>query len=816
MASRISAAITVALVPLLLCATGISLSSGGNSQSRVDPHATEPISTSRMSAPASNTFADRSFPDLSRGAEGPDSPQFVWSQARPPPRGNLSGAGLAADPSREEAVLFGGANGTELLNQTWTYSEANNSWTTISTPTAPGPRSDFGFAADPATQIAVLFGGVINAVGEQPDADTWVFNFSDGAWTNVTQSVAPPARQDPGFAVDPSLGEALLYGGWNRNLSGSGALIYSDTWILNLTSFAWSHLSTAGSEQPPPLEGAGLSWDPVLGQFEMFGGCFPCGSSVWRFTPTTGATGLWSQAATAGTVPPSRASPVWAYDPMQQQDVLFGGIGNGGPLNDTYTWNPATGNWTAVRSESHPTGRSSAAAAWMAVPTNETLLLTEGARSSPTADLWRFAPSANLSVRVFNRTSGLPVANASVSLDGGSPGLTDVLGFRNLSSVAPVEHTVSSIAPGYAPTNVSLWVDPGLTVHLDVNLTPIPAADLTVQVLDLNGNPIANAQVAVRIQGVLFRNPPLQTNASGYVSYTNIPTFPANVTASAVYFHNGSQTVDLVSGQTAFLQLHLTPFPVAWVHVLGFLTPLGLSEPLYHAVVDVDPQSMGFTGLSGDAFVQLDVDGGIVISIAAQGFSPDEIVAQAPFTGTFRVNATLTSLPFGTVDVLVLVAGTHEPIAGAAVNFTAVAGSPLNLFQLNGVSGAQGYSNSSYPPTNYSVTVEHSGFETNSSIPVINVLPSSRQEITVNLTPLPVISVPGQNGSFYLIPPGHPVAWVFLIVPLLLLLAGGTYLGLTKGEPNRPRAARPSSRPPKPPPPPQARIPPRPPPSDGG
>lgn len=808
---REAGTISVILITLLLLTmglpsfrSGVSLPGGGLGAPalRTTPESAEPTSH-----PSLTPVSKASISDAATLA----SAQFAWSSAQPPPVGNLTGAGFASDPLREESILFGGASATTLLNRTWTYWESNNSWSTVPTPAGLTPRSDFGFAADSLSQVGVLFGGLANATSDQVVSDTWTFNFTNGTWTNVTQGVAPAARQDPAFAVAPTLGKALLFGGWNRNLSGTGALLYSDTWILNLTTYVWSHVSTSGANQPPPLEGAGLSWDPVLGQFELFGGCFPCSSDVWRFTP---ATGLWSEVTVGGTIPPPRSSPAWAYDPAQGQDVLFGGIGNGGPLNDTYVWNPATGNWTAQTFGSHPTARSAAAATWMDVPDNETLLLTEGAAHTATADLWRLAPMANLSIRVYNLTSHLPVVSASVTLDGTDAALTNALGYRNISQVTPVEHVVGAIAPGYAPSSFPLWVDPGLLSHVAVNLTPIPPADLTVLVTSDTGNPISGAQVAVRIQGVLVQSPPLITNSSGYVSYTGIPTYTVEVTASAVYFHNNSTVVNLVSGQDTLVKIQLIPYPVAWVHVLGYLPPLGFSQPLYRAYVSVDESSEGYTDLSGEAFVQLDVDGVITVSVSAPGFSPNQMTEDAPFTGLFSVNITLTSLPFGAVHVLVLEAGTHFPIAEAGVNFTTVPGSPLNALLLTGETGANGYSNNSYPPTNYSITVQHPGFLENSSITDLHVSPSSVQRITVNLTPLPATGTPGGNGTFYLIPPGQPVAWVFLIVPLLLLLAGGTYLGLTRGEPTRSRTFRPTPRLRKPPPSPSPRRPPMPPPSE--
>ena len=782
---------------------GVSNPALGRAANPVGP--LRPILTSDLEIPPSDSAAAPGAAELAAAT----APRFSWSTAQAPPVGNLSGSGLSTDPGREEAVLFGGSNATGPLNQTWAYWEANNSWTKISTATAPTPRSDFGFAGDPDSNVAILFGGRTNVTTDRVVADTWVFNFTLGTWTNVTKASGPAARQDPAFAVAPSLGEALLYGGWNRNYSGTGALIYSDAWILNLTTDDWTSASAASSLQPPPLEGASLSWDPALGQFELFGGCFPCVSTVWRYSPSTD---LWSQATGSGSAPSPRGSSAWAYDPAQQLDVLFGGEGNSGSLNDTYTWNPSTGNWTVQPLEIHPTGLSEAAAAWMDVPDNETLLLTEGSNAQTVSDLWRLAPVANVSILVLNQSDGLPVEKATVTLDGGDPGFTNAYGYRNLTAVTPVEHYFTAIAPGYAPTNKSLWIDPGLVTHLVLNLTWVPPSELTVQVVNENGIGIGRATVGLLIDGTLFQNPPLLTNAAGFVNYTGIPTFPAVVTASAVYYHNGTAMVNLVAGRDTYVQVQLTPFPVALVRVLGYLPPLGFSWPLLGARVSVDPLSVGFTDITGTLLLQLDVDGGVTFTGTAPGFQMNQATEVAPYTGIFPVNMTLTSLPFGTVDFHVLDARSHLPISGADVNVSVESGLPLNGLVLTSRSSATGYSNDSYPPTSYAVTVEHSGYITNDSLTNLTVSPSTSLPITVNLTPLPASPNPGGNGSFYLLPPGQPVAWVFLLVPLLLLLAGATYLGWTRGDRPPPRPMSRARRIPRPPPPPDARIWPPPPP----
>ena len=221
---------------------------------------------------------------------------LTWTEVSSQAPANSTGAGLAAD-GRAEAIRFGGVTAGELTNQTLEYDESTDQWSFLTEAHAPSPRAGLALAADGATGTAVLFGGTTNQATGASVNDTWVFDFASGSWTNLSKLSAPAPREQAAFAIDPSLGLGLLFGGWDPDFQGTGEVTYSDTWELNLTTDNWTRVVIAAGSGPPAVHGAMMDWDPSAGEFDLFGGCYPCSNDLWQFDPVSGT---WTEAAAAG------------------------------------------------------------------------------------------------------------------------------------------------------------------------------------------------------------------------------------------------------------------------------------------------------------------------------------------------------------------------------------------------------------------------------------------------------------------------------------------------------------------------------------
>jgi hypothetical protein len=676
------------------------------------------------------------------GASGPPSAasssgtDLAWSLLSSSAPGGRSGAGFASGPNAGEGVLFGGQTSDGLNDSTLLYNESLNRWQSLQPLATPTPRSDVGFASDPSQNAAVLFGGLVDIATERVSNETWKFSFATNNWTNVTAPSAPSPRSDPAFAVGD--GVALLYGGQDPNASGLGQLIYFDTWILNLSTDGWTRVTPAGPAAPGPLYGASLQWDPDRNAFLLFGGCAPCSSTVWAFSPSNRT---WTALSPSGTAPPGRRDAVFAFDPVQGVDLLFGGTDDATVFNDTYEFAPASATWTLVTSLETPAPRADAAAAFLAEPGNETLLLTGGA-SGPTIlpDTWRLAPVSNLNVLVTNVSSGLGIANATVGVGAAPLFTTNATGTADASGVVATETAVNASAPGYAPLRKTLWIPPATNETVWLNLTPLLPATLTVRVTEPQGTPIPNVLVSVSFGAHPLLGSPHETNDAGVARFTQVPSAIARVTARYAGFHANNSSVYLPPGGTVTVNLTLNPLLELYVETLGQL-PGGTIVPLRGVSVTVLGAPLGSTDPEGWLNATTDAFGAVLVRATVYGFVSVTTNVTANYTGGLHLVLLLPARPFPSFTVEVLgISGAPVDllVRNARFNVTStstLATGPIDESFATGVDGAVTFS---VPPGNYSFRAWARGFAENDSILPVFATVSEAIRLTVHLAALPL------------------------------------------------------------------------------
>jgi len=663
---------------------------------------------------------------------------LAWSQASAPPAGFGSGGGIIANSSSGSAVAFGGVRSAVLVNSTFVYTEATDRWTAVSTPQAPTPRSDFAFAFDSTTGTAVLFGGLTNLTTLVVSNETWIYRVGSSLWTPSTPGPAPPAREGAAFSIDPSLGVGILYGGWDRNFSGTGSLTYSDLWELNLSTGAWSNVSVPGP-RPPPLEGAAMAWDPQADRMDMFGGCYPCTSSVWQFDPTSLR---WTDLASTSSAPTPRGAASWSYDPLLRADLLFGGSNGGATFNDTQIFSPANDSWVTQTLSPVPAARSNAVSAFLNVSGNETWLLAGGLSGSASySDLWRLSATSNVSLRVVNASSpSSPVGGALLNLSGRRAGATDAAGYLNLTQVNVVGALFNvTDVPWFFPDNQTLWMPPGRPESVTVELTPEPLGTVSVHVVSNGGSPVAAVFVNLTVDDVRINLVPSVTNGTGNASFFGVPPGRTNVTAENPVWRTASVRGILAPGGTLRTTVTMVPDPVLTVTVLGHVPNISL-VPLNAAKVLLNGTIFGFTDSDG-LFTGVTPALGVVPLIAeASGFYPETTFTSIPFTGPASATVVLASLPYGVLAVTVLRSNDSLPIVGATVSvFTTV---PLSFgnYALSNETDNWGTAGFLLPPGTYAVSALATAYFPSSNV-VVNVSSGPNLPVTILLVPLPLANV---------------------------------------------------------------------------
>ena len=109
---------------------------------------------------------------------------------------------MTYDTESNRVILFGGEVGfpPPLLNDTWSYTLATNTWTKMAPAQSP-PPGEGPLAYDIQSDRAILFLGTIGWPPEAVPSETWAYDLNTDTWTNLEPATAPPppARRSDGI-----------------------------------------------------------------------------------------------------------------------------------------------------------------------------------------------------------------------------------------------------------------------------------------------------------------------------------------------------------------------------------------------------------------------------------------------------------------------------------------------------------------------------------------------------------------------------------------------------------------------------------------
>ena len=144
----------------------------------------------------------------------------LWRYVIEEAKWELTGTG--GPPAREHStmvydrdgmlVLFAGWDGTDALNDLWTYNVSTKAWSeTPEHGSWPVPRYHLAADCVPTLHRMIVFGGMDGSGARL--GDMWAYSVRTGDWTKVNTTNTPPARHGHGLTMNPSTGELYLMGG---------------------------------------------------------------------------------------------------------------------------------------------------------------------------------------------------------------------------------------------------------------------------------------------------------------------------------------------------------------------------------------------------------------------------------------------------------------------------------------------------------------------------------------------------------------------------------------------------------------------------
>jgi parallel beta-helix repeat protein len=248
-------------------------------------------------------------------------------------------------PDYDRVLMFGGdtAAGTVYLNDTWIFNFTDSKWYNVTKSGSPPKRSLIGssMAYDSVNHRAIFFGGYAGFNYEE----TWEFNFANEMWYKRNPSASPPARNWVNLVYMSAHDRIILYGGYNNTQAG-------DTWEYNYTENKWYNVTKGGSCTPPVRGLDWMTYDSDNNRIIKFGGTKGATTffnDTWIFNYTDSC---WYN-VTKLPLPPSMDSHSMAYDSESNLTILHGGTLKPGSIitNQTWAFNYTDLKWYNITSE---------------------------------------------------------------------------------------------------------------------------------------------------------------------------------------------------------------------------------------------------------------------------------------------------------------------------------------------------------------------------------------------------------------------------------------------------------------------------------
>ncbi|MHC5039917.1 MAG: Kelch repeat-containing protein [Planctomycetota bacterium] len=244
-------------------------------------------------------------------------------------------------------IVFGGWHGTTPLNDAHLLdlTAGAEAWMPLNpVETPPLPRCYHTAVWDDAARRMVVYGGSADppSLWGQPSTrtlfnDVWVLDLTLNAWLSVNPSGTPPAgsgRAGHTAVYDAKQRSMIVFAGCDYS-SGGNEVYYNDIYALELDTWQWRPLSSAGATPPPRYLHSSLVDEIGRRMFVFAGGTDNPGGGQTLFNDifvfnlsrrnATGPATPWTALPPVGGPPASRYNLAGAYDFTGHRSFWFTG-----------------------------------------------------------------------------------------------------------------------------------------------------------------------------------------------------------------------------------------------------------------------------------------------------------------------------------------------------------------------------------------------------------------------------------------------------------------------------------------------------------